>query len=189
MSPGIACVGGSLGVEVPVKGKQTFLYGVLALVCVAGLVGCKKDDSAAVNTVQELTTQLSEQVAAQNEELSGLAETLRTCREAKADAKDREVVHEPSDSTVEAPSLEGEVSMDSLGAFKDALNETIEQQKAALADLKAKVERCASKLEKIEAGAEGGAAKEGGGKKGAGKKGKKGGGKKGPGKKGKAAQE
>jgi prefoldin subunit 5 len=171
-------------------GKQAFLYCAIALSWGAGLVGCT-DDSAAVNALQELTTQLSEQAAAQNEEISALTETLSTCRKAKAEAKGRDAVHEPSDATLAVPALEGEATTASLGALKQALNETIEMQNAALADLEAKSERCATKLEGIEAAGTGGeTAKKGAGKKG-GKKGarKKGGGKKGGGKKGKAAQD
>ena len=166
-------------------GKQAFLYCAIAMLWVAGLVGCT-DDSAAVNALQELTTQLSDQAAEQNEKISALAETLSTCRKAKAETKGRDAVHEPSDATVDVPSLEGEATTASLGALKQALNETIEQQNAALADLEAKTERCAAKLETIEeAAAEGETAKKGARKKG----GKKGAGKKGGGKKGKAAQD
>lgn len=148
------------------KGKQAFLHCAAVVLWTVGLVGCT-DDSAAVNALQELTTQLSDQVAEQNKELSGLAETLHTCREAKAEAKGRDAEIQKLDETVEVPSLEGEATVASLGALKDALNETIAKQEAALTKLKNKTERCVSKLETIEAKAAGGkAAVKGAGKKG-----------------------
>jgi len=172
--------------EVLVKGKQAFLHCAVVVLWTAGLVGCT-DDSAAVNALEELTTQLSDQAAERNKELGSLAETLHNCKEAKADTKGRDVEIEKLDETVEVPSLEGKATVASLGALKDALNETIAKQDAALTKLKNKTERCASKLEAIEAeAAGGGAAKKGAGRKGAGKKGA---GKKGAGKKGNAAQD
>jgi uncharacterized coiled-coil protein SlyX len=168
--------------EVPVTGKQAFLYCAIAALWAAGFVGCTTKDDSAVKALQEETTQLSDQLAEQNKELSGLADTLYACKEAKAKVKDRDVEIERLDETVEVPSLEGEATMTSLGALKDALNETIAKQEAALTKLKNKTERCAARLETVEAEAAGGeAAVKGAGKKGAGKKGarKKGGGKKG----------
>lgn len=150
-------------------GKQAFLYCAIALLGVAGLVGCT-DESAEVNAaLQELTTQLSNQVTEQNEEMSALAERLSTCRKAKAEATGRDAVRTPRDETVEVPSLEGEATTASLSALKEALNETLEKQNAALADLEAKTERCATKLKGLEGGEtakKGGKKKRGGGKKG-----------------------
>jgi chromosome segregation ATPase len=160
--------------EVAVKGKQAYLYCAVVLSLVIGLVGCKKDDSAAVNALQELTTELSNKVAEQNGELSTLAETLRTCKQSKAKIKEKKGEIKHKDPTVDVPSLEGEASVESLGAWKQALSDTLEKQETALAELKAKAERCANKLDALEGGsADGEVGKKGGGKKGEGKKGKK----------------
>jgi chromosome segregation ATPase len=139
--------------EGPVKGKQAFLHSAIALSLLAGLTGCK-DDSATVSALEELTTQLSNQVAEQNKELSSLTEGLQTCMKDLATAKDEAVVIESSDATADVPSLEGEANLASLGALKQALNETIEKQKGALADLKAKGEQCAKDLQATQEAAE-----------------------------------
>jgi chromosome segregation ATPase len=130
-----------LGMEGSVKGKQAFLHYAIALTLLAGLAGCK-DDSTAVNALEELTTQLSDQVAEQNKELSSLTEGLQTCMKDLATAKGEAVVIESSDATVEVPSLEGEATAASLEALKQALNETVEKQKGLLTELKAKNEQC-----------------------------------------------
>ena len=51
------------------KGKQALILSAIALSALTGLTGCQKDDSAAVSALQELTTELSGQVAEQNDEL------------------------------------------------------------------------------------------------------------------------
>jgi len=124
-----------------VKGKQAFLHCAIALTLLAALAGCK-GDSTAVNALEELTTQLSDQVAEQNMELSSLTEGLQTCMKDLATAKGEAVVIESSDATVEVPSLEGEATVASLEALKQALNETVEKQKGLLTELKAKSEQC-----------------------------------------------
>ena len=139
--------------EGTVKGKQAFLHTAIVLSLLAGLTGCK-DDSSAVKALEELTTQLSDQVGEQNTELSSLSEQLQTCMKDLANAKDEAVVIESSNVTAEAPSLEGEVSVASLEALKQALNQTIEKQKGALADLKAKNEQCAKDLQAVQDAAE-----------------------------------
>jgi flagellar biosynthesis chaperone FliJ len=141
------------GMEGPVKGKQAFLYCAIALWSLAGLTGCK-NDSGAISALEELTTQLSDQVAEQNEELSSLTEGLQTCMKGLAAAKGEAVVIKSSDATADVPSLEGEASVESLGALKKALNETIEKQKGALAELKGKSEQCAKDLQVVQEAAE-----------------------------------
>jgi colicin import membrane protein len=139
--------------EGTVKGKQAFLHTAIALSLLAGLTGCK-DDSSAVKALEELTTQLSDQVGEQNTELSSLSEQLQTCMKDLANAKDEAVVIESSNVTAEAPSLEGEVSVASLGALKEALNDTLAKQKSALAELTAKNEQCAKDLQAVQDDAE-----------------------------------
>jgi flagellar biosynthesis chaperone FliJ len=132
--------------EGPVKGKQAMVYCAIALPLTIGSIGCK-DDSAAISALEELTGQLSETVAEQNEELSNVAETLQTCMKDLAKAKGEAVVVSTTEATMEAPSLEGEANLTSLEAFKGALNETIEKQEKALSDLQSKVEQCQEDLE------------------------------------------
>jgi colicin import membrane protein len=134
--------------EGPVKRKQAFLYCAIALSLLTGLAGCK-GDSAAVDALGELTTQLSEQVSEQNKELSALTEKLETCMKDLATAKDEAVVITSSDATGDVPSLEGEANLASLGALKEALNDTLAKQKSALAELTAKNEQCAKDLQAV----------------------------------------
>lgn len=141
------------------KGKQALLYCAIALPLSIGSTGCK-DDSAAISALKDLTNQLSGQVAEQNEELTNLTETLETCAKDLAKAKDEAVVVSTSDATVDAPSLEGEATLQSLETLKEALNETIEEQKEALTELKAKVDQCTEDLEAAREEAEAAAAEE-----------------------------
>ena len=134
-----------LGMEGSVKGKQAFQYCAIALSLAAGLTGCK-DDGAAISALEELTTQLSDQVAEQNKQLSSLTAGLQTCMKDLATTKGEAVVIESPKATADVPSLEGEANLASLGALKQALNETIEKQKGALDDLKATGEQCATDL-------------------------------------------
>lgn len=128
------------------KRKQAFLHCAIMLSLLAGLTGCK-DDSAAVSALQELTGQLSDQVSELNQELTATTETLQTCMKDVAETKGKAVVISTSDATEEAPTLDGEANVTSLEALKGKLNETLEKQKAALSDLKAKAEQCAKDLE------------------------------------------
>lgn len=135
------------------NGKQAFLHSAIALTLLAGLAGCKSE-STAVNALEELTTQLSDQVAEQNKELSSLTETLGNCMKDLAKAKDEAVVIESSDAAVDVPSLEGEATVASLEALKQALNETAEKQEGLLTELKAKNEQCAKDVQAAQEAAE-----------------------------------
>jgi colicin import membrane protein len=141
------------GMEGPVKGKQAFLYCAIALWSLAGLTGCK-NDSGAISALEELTTQLSDQVAEQNEELSSLTEGLQTCMKDLATAKGEAVVIKSSDATADVPSLEGEANVESLTAYKKALNDTLDKQKVALTELKRTSDSCAGDLKAVAAEAE-----------------------------------
>ena len=132
--------------EGPVKGKQVFILSAIALSLLTGLAGCKKDDSAAVSALQELTTELSGQVAEQNEELTSLSTQLQTCMKDLATTKGEAVVISSGDVTIAVPSLEGEATAESLGALKKALNDTIKKQEAALKTLSSDNEKCAKDL-------------------------------------------
>jgi colicin import membrane protein len=145
--------------EEPVKFKQAFLPCAITVAVAAGLVGCEKDDTA-VKALQELTNGLSNQVAEQNKELTSLAEQYQTCVKDLAKTKNEAVVITSTDATVEAPSLEGEVNVASLEALKNALSETIDEQKGTLTELKTKNEQCGKDLEAAKAEAEAVAAAE-----------------------------
>jgi chromosome segregation ATPase len=131
--------------EGPVKGKQAFVYCAIVLSSSAWLIGCK-DDSAAVSALEELTGQLSDQVSELNGELTSVSEQLQTCLKDLAETKGEAVVISTTDPTEEAPTLEGEASLDSLEALKTKLNDTVARQKGALSDLKTKVEGCQKDL-------------------------------------------
>jgi len=143
--------------EGSVKGKQAFLSTAITLSLVAGVAGCK-DDGAAVSALEELTTQLSGQLAEGNEELTNLGTKLDTCMKDLATTKGEAAVITATDAPVETPSLEGEASLTSLEALKQALNDTLTKQKAALSDLKTKVEQCAKDLTAAQEEAEAAAA-------------------------------
>jgi hypothetical protein len=145
--------------EEPVKLKQAFLPCAIALGLAAGFVGCKTDDTA-VKALEDLTNQLSKQVDEQNKELASLAEEHQTCMKNLASTKGEAVVISSTDVTVDVPSLEGEANVASLEALKTALNETVDNQKAALTELKTKNEQCAKDLEAAKAEAEAAAAAE-----------------------------
>ncbi|MDH3622539.1 MAG: hypothetical protein OES69_09525 [Myxococcales bacterium] len=140
------------------KFKQAFLPCVIALAVSAGLTGC--EDSTAVKALQDLTTELSDQVAEANEELTNLADQLQTCMKDLAETKGEAAVITSKDPTVESPSLEGEVNLAGLEELKKALNETIDKQKVAMTELKTKVEGCMKDLDAAKAEAEEAAAAE-----------------------------
>ncbi|MGB8332370.1 MAG: hypothetical protein WCE62_19760 [Polyangiales bacterium] len=135
------------------KLKQAFLLSAITLALAANFVGCKTDDTA-VKALEDLTNQLSNQVDEQNQELASLAEEHQTCMKNLATTKGEAVVISSTDAKVDAPTLEGDVNVASLEAFKTSLNDTIEKQKAALAELKTKNEQCAKDLEAATAEAE-----------------------------------
>lgn len=144
--------------EGAVKFKQAFLPVAIALVVSAGLSGCK--DDAAVKALQDLTAELSDQVAGGNEELTSLADQLQTCMKDLAETKGEAVVITSTDVTVEVPTLEGEANVAGLEALKKALNETIDEQKVAMTELKTKVDGCTTDLTAAKAEAEEAAAAE-----------------------------
>lgn len=133
--------------EGPVKGKQVFFHCAIALSLLTGLTACKKDDSAALGALQELTGQLSDEVAEQNEELTSLTTESQTCMKDLATTKGEAVVISSGDATMAVPSLEGEAAVESLEALKKALNDTIKKQEAALKILKSDNEKCAEDLQ------------------------------------------
>ncbi|MDH3727485.1 MAG: hypothetical protein OER77_08140 [Myxococcales bacterium] len=126
------------------KFKQAFLPVAIALAVTAGLIGC--EDKTAVNALQDLTTELSDQVAEGNTQLAGLADQLQTCMKDLAETKGEAVVITATEVAVEVPTLEGEVNLAGLEALQKALNETIDEQKVAMTELKTKVEGCTTDL-------------------------------------------
>ena len=139
--------------------KQAYVPFAVALALVAGLMGCK-DDSAAVSALQELTTELSMEVEEQNETLTNLSAEIETCMKNLAETKGEAVVITSKSVEVDVPSLEGEATVDSLGALKAALKETVDEQKAAIDELSEKKAQCDEDLEAARAEAEAAAAAE-----------------------------
>ena len=138
--------------------KQAYVRFALALALVAGLMGCKKDDSAAVSALQELTTELSMEVKDQNETLTNLTAEIETCMKNLAETKGEAVVITSKSAEVEVPSLEGEATVESLSALKAALKETVDEQKAAIDELSETKAQCDKDLEAARAEAEAAAA-------------------------------
>lgn len=135
------------------KRKQVLVASAIAVAFAAGLSGCK-DDSAAIKALEELTGQLSQQIADLNKEIAAVAASLQTCLTDVAKTKGEAAVVTSAESGVEAPALQGEPSLESLEALKKSLTETLESQKSKLADLKSKAEQCAKDLEAARAEAE-----------------------------------
>ncbi len=140
------------------KFKQAFLPCAIALAVTAGLIGCQ--DNTAVKALQDLTTELSDQVAEGNTELSSLADQLQTCMKDLAETKGEAVVITSTEVAMEVPTLEGEVNLDGLEELKKSLSETIDEQKVALTELKTKVESCTTDLTAAKTAAEEAAAAE-----------------------------
>lgn len=135
------------------KRKETWRAGAIALVVAAGLMGCKNDD-AAVKALQELTTELSGQVEAKNEELAGLAAEVETCLKEVAAVTGEAAASPSTTPSVSVPSLEGEATVESLEALKKALGEAGDAQKVAMKDLEGEKAKCAKDLETAKADAE-----------------------------------
>ena len=135
------------------KLKQAYLPCAMALALVAGLMGCK-DDSAAVSALQELTTELSMEVKDQNETLTSLTAEIQTCMKDLAETKGEAVVITSKSVEVDVPSLEGEATVESLGALKAALKETVAEQKTAIDELSETKAQCDKDLEAARAEAE-----------------------------------
>jgi hypothetical protein len=144
--------------EGTVKLKQAFIPCAIALAMASGLLGCEKDDAAAVSALEELTTELSAKVSEENQKLASLAAEVQTCLKDLANTKDEAVVITSTTAEVAVPSLEGEATSDSLNALKKALNDAADKQKAALAELEKKKDACAKDLEAARADAEAAAA-------------------------------
>ena len=139
--------------EATVKRNGTWLLVAIAVAIAASVIGCKKNDDAAIKALEELTAQLSAQVEEQNTAIEKLAADVEGCMKDLAEAKGGAVVMTTIDSEVAVPSLEGEVSVESLEALKSALNEASDAQKAAMKDLEAKKAQCAEDLEAAQAAA------------------------------------
>ncbi len=133
--------------------KQSILALVAALLVVTGMLGCQKDN-AAVKALQELTSGQADMVRQQNEELSNLVGQIETCQADLAKVKGEAAVIKSKDMSFDVPSLEGEVSVESLDALKTALADTLEKQKAQLGELKGAAEKCMSDLTAATAAAE-----------------------------------
>lgn len=136
--------------EGTVERKQIFLASAIAMASAAGLAGCK-DDTAAVKALQDLNAQLAEQVIETNEDLANTAVELQECMKNLAKTKGEAVVVSSVETEVEVPVVEGEATVASLEALKKSLNETLENQKAMLAELETKSEQCAEDLEAAQA--------------------------------------
>lgn len=137
--------------------NETWRAAVIALLGAAGLMGCENND-AAVKALQELTTELSKQVEAKNEELSSLATEVETCVKGLAEVTGEAADAPSTSSDVSVPSLDGAPTVESLEALKKALNEAGDAQKVAFQDLQDAKARCDKDLETAKAEAEAAAA-------------------------------
>lgn len=132
------------------KRKQVFVAAAIVFALTAALVGCK-DDTAAVEALQELNGQLAERIGEQNAELASTAAELQQCMKDLANTKGEAVIISSVETEVQVPVLEGEANLASLEALKKSLNETLDAQKATLEELKTKREQCAKDLEAAQA--------------------------------------
>jgi hypothetical protein len=131
--------------EEPVKSKQWIVAVMAALVVVAGMLGCTKDDTA-VKALQELTNQQLDAAKASNEKLTKIAGEIEDCQAEVAKAKGEPAVIKSKDVAIETPELVGEVTIESLEALKSAIAETTKKQATALSNLEAAQEACAADL-------------------------------------------
>ncbi len=131
--------------EEPVKSKQWIVAVMAALVVVAGMLGCTKDDTA-VKALQELTNQQLDAAKASNEELTKIAGEIEDCQAEVAKTKGEAAVIKSKDVTVEMPELVGETTVESLEALKTAIAETTKKQATTLSNLTAAQEACAADL-------------------------------------------
>jgi peptidoglycan hydrolase CwlO-like protein len=132
-----------------VKTKQLLTWLVAAAALSALIVGCKQD-STAVQALQELTATQVNQAKKQNQELTSLAEQLGNCQASIAKIKDEPEVIKMEDAGVELPTLAGEPTVESLDAYKAELEKTLAAQESQLVDLRSKVESCTQDLSAAE---------------------------------------
>lgn len=132
------------------KRNQVFLATAIAFAFAAGLTGCK-DDTAAIEAMQELNAQLAEQIGEQNEELASTAAELQACMKDLANTKGEAVIVSSVETEVEVPVLEGGATLAAVKAQKKALTDTLQSQIAILDELEEKREQCAKDLEAAQA--------------------------------------
>lgn len=131
------------------KTKQLLTWLVAAAALSALIVGCKQD-STAVQALQELTATQVNQAEKQNQELTSLAEQLGNCQANIAKIKEEPAVIKMEDAGVEVPTLAGEPTVESLDAYKAELEKTLAAQETQLVDLRSKVESCTQDLSAAE---------------------------------------
>lgn len=131
------------------KSTKTILILVVALSAAAGVLGCKKDDTA-VKALKELTTKQEDTVAQQSKALANLAKEVETCMGDVAKAEGEAAVIKSQEVDVETPELVGEVTVESLEAYKVALQETIDAQSAKMTELQGALDQCKADLAAVE---------------------------------------
>ena len=121
------------------------LLACAAVVCF--VVGCSRENEAALNALKELTTQLEATANEHNQTLTKLTKELKDCEIELAKVQGSTAVVKEGDGTVALPKLEGDVNLATLEAHKVALNTAIDKQKSDIESATSDKEKCASDLE------------------------------------------
>lgn len=121
------------------------LLACAAVVCF--VVGCSRENEAALNALKELTAQLEATANEHNQTLTKLTKELKDCEIELAKVQGSTAVVKESDGTVALPKLEGDVNLATLEAHKVALNTAIDKQKSDIESATSGKDKCASDLE------------------------------------------
>lgn len=111
----------------------------------AAALGCSNDD-AAIRVLQQVTAGLVDEVKAQNVELVELEAELTTCQADVAQAKRMAAVIRTKDVAHDVPAPVGEPSIQSLEAYKAALDRTLARQQGEQEHLRDEHQRCREEL-------------------------------------------
>jgi predicted nucleic acid-binding Zn-ribbon protein len=117
---------------------------ICAAVALAASVGCK--NQTAIQALKDATTQLADSAKSQNDELATLAQSIETCKTDVANVLRKAAVIKSETATFEVPAMPSELTVASLEAYKTALMEILDKQKAKLAELKTAGEACTKDL-------------------------------------------
>ena len=121
------------------------LLACAAVVCF--VVGCGRENEAALNALKELTAQLEATANEHNQTLTKLTKELKDCEIELAKVQGSTAVVKEGDGTVALPKLEGDVNLATLEAHKVALNTAIDKQKSDIESATSDKDKCASDLE------------------------------------------
>jgi chromosome segregation ATPase len=98
-----------------------------------------------------VTVDLVDDVEERNEELADLEDQLLTCQACVAQAKRQAAVIRARDVTQDVPALVGEPTIQSLEAYKAALDKTLTEQEAELDGLQSETRVCGEELAALQA--------------------------------------